>query len=340
MKILSSVQTAELTDPVRSKISMVIPVLEATLHSLPLDRTKRLGGVEKITLHDLAREFRDGSGDAGICFEYSVHDAIANGNKLIQPLASEVLEDLCRIRGEAESLLFGPEKDGRIPIHESVDNALTEDAVVYVGNAGRPPKLKRYIPQIINAFRRNEARNRLPRSISGLWKADLFLGNSGLGQWVGTTVKVNADALEGARGLRIGIYPQRNPKDRPRKDDTLNLIRLPLPYDGAFMEVYYKSFFLTRAFIKADAKVPPPVALPDSEDRLVTSELERRREFPILDVLDVLRGMAQPDLIESAAVETITPDATISAEGGLDLKPGRVASADAISLTPLSRVSK
>lgn len=340
MKILSSVQTAEISDPVRSKIAMVIPVLEATLHSLPLDRTARLGGVEKISLHDLAREFRDGSGDAGICFEYAVHDAIANGNQLIQPLASEVLEDLCRIRAEAESLLFGPEKDGRIPIHESVDNALTEDAVVYVGNAGRPPKLKRYIPKIISAFRRNEARNKLPRSISGLWKADLFLGNSYAEQWVGTTVKINADALEGARGLRIGIYPQKNKQDRPRKDDGLNLIRLPLPYDGAFMELYYKSFFLTRAFIKADAKIPSPIALPDSEDRFVTSELEKRRDYPLVEVLEVLRGMAQPDLVETSGIQTIAPDATLSEAGGLDTDPELPLSADAVSLTPMSWVQE
>jgi hypothetical protein len=235
-------------------------------------------------------------------------------------------------------LLFGPEKDGRIPIHESVENALTEDSVLYVGNAGRPPKLKRYIPKIISAFYRNEARNNLPRSISGLWKADLFLGNSAAEQWVGTTVKINADALEGARGLRIGIYPQKNNKDKPRKDESLNLIRLPLPYDGAFMELYYKSFFLTRAFMRADAKVPSPVALPDSEDRLVTSELEKRREYPLVDVLEVLRDMAQPDLVKTSDVQTIKPDATLSETGGLDTEPELPLSADSVSLTPMSRV--
>lgn len=118
------------------------------------------------------------------------------------------------------------------------------------------------------------------------------------------------------------------------------MIRLPLPYDGAFMEVYYKSFFLTRAFIRADAKVPSPVALPDSEDRLVTNELERRRDYPLVEVLEVLRDMAQPDLVGRSAIETIAPDATISEAGGLDLKPGKSASSDAVSLAPISRVQK
>jgi len=51
---------------------MVIPILKASLSSLARDRIDRLGGVEKITLHDLAREVLQGSGDTGICFEYAV----------------------------------------------------------------------------------------------------------------------------------------------------------------------------------------------------------------------------------------------------------------------------
>src|SRR5712664_3637179 len=124
---------------------MVVPVLKATLYSLARDRIARLGGLEKVTLRDLARECRGGHGDAGICFEYAVHEAIAGRNPLIHALISEVLEDLCRIKGGAQSLLFGPEKEGVIPILESVANALTDESVVYVGNAGRPPKLRKYI---------------------------------------------------------------------------------------------------------------------------------------------------------------------------------------------------
>ncbi len=247
MKVLQSLQREDISDAVRAKFAMVAPILEATLLSLAVDRVERLGGQELVTLQDLAREFRQGSGDAGICFEYAVHEAIATHNSLIEPLASEVLADLCSIDGGAASILFGPEKDGRIPIVESVQNALTDDSRLYVGNAGHPPKLKRYIPKIVRAFYRHEERNKLPRSINGLWKADLFLGNTNSDRWVGTTVKINPNALVGARGLRIGIYPKANAKDTPRKDEALNLIRLPLPYDAQFMELFYKSFNLSYA---------------------------------------------------------------------------------------------
>ena len=337
MKILKSTQRAEIADPVRSKFAMVVPVVEAILFSLARDRIERLGGVERITLHDLAREFREGHGDAGICFEYAVHEAIANENPLIHPLASEVLERFCKIKQGAQSILFGPEKEGVIPVLESVQDALTTDSVVQVGNRGRPPKLRRYIPQIVNAYRRHEARTNLPRSIRGIWKADLFLGNSGPDWWVGTTVKINPSLLQGAQGLRLAIYPRQNASDGPRKDGRLNLVRLPLPYDAAFMELFYKAFFLVRAFLDADATVPKPVALPDAEDRFVTQELAARRDFPAVEVVGVLRGMAQPGLLETGAITNIDVNATLSQEAGLQkVTAAQPELTESVSLTPVT----
>lgn len=144
MRLLKTVQTEELADPVRAKFAMVVPILEATLFSMNRKRAERLGGYEKMTLWDVAREGREGSGDAGICFEWAVHDAIASQHPLIHPLASEVLQDFCGIGGGSSSILFGPEKDGVIPILESVDESLTEDSRVYVGNRGlKPPGFRR-----------------------------------------------------------------------------------------------------------------------------------------------------------------------------------------------------
>ena len=116
MRFLLSAQSAPVSDPVRSKFAMAVPVIEATLFALNHERIIRLGGLEKWTLADLAREYREGSGDAGICFEYAVHDAIARRDEILWPLASEVLERFCTIPGGSDSLLFGPEKDGRVPV--------------------------------------------------------------------------------------------------------------------------------------------------------------------------------------------------------------------------------
>ena len=335
MKILQSIQKTEMSDAVRAKFAMTIPVLQATASSLAGDRARRLGGYSKLTMADLAREAREGNGDAGICFELAVHQAIEQRHPLLHPIVSEVLEKFCAIPEGAESILFGPEKNHVIPILESTQNALTEDSLVWVGNQGRPPKLKKYIPQIINAFRRNEAKNNLPRSISGLWKADLFLGGKKTDRWLGTTIKINVEQLVGARGLRLGIYPKKNANDNPRKDDDLNLIRIPLPYDGAFMEAFYKSFYLVRAFLKADARVPPPISLPDAEDRFITKELELRRDFPVIDVLDVIEDMSQPDLFDRAEVGNIEPAASLT-EAGLKDAPAPSDLSDMVSLSPFS----
>lgn len=334
MRILKSLQTAVVEDAVRAKFAMVAPILEATLYSVSVERIERLDGYASWTLGDLAREFREGDGDVGICFEWAVHDAIANQSPFIWPLASEVLQDLCGIKNGADSILFGPEKNGRIPIIESVQDALTDDSQVYVGNRGRPPKLRGYIPQIVRAFHRHEERNKLPRSINGLWKADLFVGNHKEDKWVGTTVKVQAAGLAPAQGLRIGIYPQVNTADVPRRDEILNLIRLPLPYDAAFMELYYKSFNLVRAFLKADAHVPQPVSLPDAEDRFVAEQLAVRRHFPVLDIVDAIREMSQRDLLETREVTSVPPTAAISEQLGLEESIAPEETSESVSVTP------
>jgi hypothetical protein len=110
VKVLQSIQLERVADPVRSKFAMVVPVLEATLYSVQMDRIARLGGYEEWTLADLAREYREGHGDAGICFEFAIHEAIASNNPFIAPLAGEVLNDFCSIRGEADSIILDPRR--------------------------------------------------------------------------------------------------------------------------------------------------------------------------------------------------------------------------------------
>lgn len=151
---------------------------------------------------------------------------------------------------------------------------------------------------------------------------------------MGTTVKIQSAALVPAQGLRIGIYPQVNVRDRPRRDNTLNLVRLPLPYDAAFMELYYKAFNLVRAFLRADAQVPPPVNLPDAEDRYVAQELEVRRHFPVLDVADAIRGMSQPDLLETLEITSVQPTAALSEQLGLEDAIPPEETSESVSVTP------
>jgi hypothetical protein len=161
-------------------------------------------------------------------------------------------------------------------------------------------KLKRHIDQVASAFHRPSARRALPQSISGLWKADLFLGNADEEGWVGTSVKVNISDLRAEKGLRVGIVPTRQGrKDRVVKDDQRNLVVCPLPYDGSYMELFFAGWRIVQQFIAADAKLPPEDALPLPHERQVARELEMRREVNLLRVVEVLEVQAQPGLIRS-----------------------------------------
>jgi hypothetical protein len=151
------------------------------------------------------------------------------------------------------------------------------------------------------AFSRPSARLALPESISGLWKADLFLGNADDDGWVGTTIKVNANDLRAERGLRVGIVPTRQgKKDRVIKDDARNLVVCPLPYDGSYMELFFSGWRIVQQFIAADARLPDEDGLPLPHERQVARELEMRRESTLLRVVEVLEVQAQPGLIDSS----------------------------------------
>lgn len=177
------------------------------------------------------------------------------------------------------------------------------------GRRSQPPKLKGYLNQLAAAFRRPSTRLSLPTSINGLWKADLFLGTTDGDRWVGTTVKINPSHLEAANGLRVGIVPSTQGRgDRIKLDERRNLIICPLPYDGAFMEVFYNAWSIVQQFMQADAQVPKEVALPTPSHRQVVRELVSRREFPVLEVIEALAPLAQPELLTTQeSSQSISP---------------------------------
>ena len=214
-----------------------------------------------------------------------------------------------------QSLLFAIEKTGKLDLLESVRSALTDESRLLYGTRGRPVKLKKHIDQVAAAFSRPSARLALPESISGLWKADLFLGNADDDGWVGTTIKVNANDLRAERGLRVGIVPTRQGKrDRVQKDEAKNLVVCPLPYDGSYMELFFSGWRIVQQFIRADARVPDEDALPLPHERQVARELEMRRESTLLRAVDVLEVQARPGLIDSAE-----QNATVSSERASEL---------------------
>ena len=278
--------------------AVVRPILEGTLYALRGDVVNEAGGYGSLKLKMLPRLYWQGDGDCGICFEWAVHDAISDGNPLIIERIDDALRQ-CNVPGsDRSSILFGAEKSGAVQIIETAAQRLTDDSRLLSGSRGQPVKLKKHINMVAAAFRRPTARLALPYSISGLWKADLFLGCADSDRWVGTTVKINERALQGAKGLRVGIVPARQgTSDAVRKDDGRNLVLCPLPYDGSFMEIFYRGWGIVQQFIASDASVPAEVALPQPADRQVAKYLADRREFPVLEVIEALSPVSQPELL-------------------------------------------
>ena len=267
------------------------------------------GGYDNIPLFMIPRAYRRGDGDCGICFEYAVHDAVRRHDPDVMERIESAFK-LCRMPGvNTDSILFGAEKSGALQIIDTAMDVLTDDSRLLTGERQQPLKLKRYVNMLSAAFRRQSDRNRLPQSISGLWKADLFLGNTDSDRWIGATVKINASALEGARGLRLGLVPvQQGKRDNIYRDENKNLVVCPLPYDKSFMETFYTAWVIIQQFIAADAHIPKEVALPTPSHRYVTKLLEERRQYPVLDVIDALAPLSQPELLATHQADAVLGD--------------------------------
>ena len=306
-------QRSPVADEVSAITAVARPILIGTLYALQHARVERFGDYADIRITDLAREYRAGDGDCGICFEYAVHDAVRRDDPLVVERVDEVLTSYCRIEGtRLESILFGAEKTGSQRLIQTAKELLTPESRLMVGTRGRPAALRRYIEIAAREFRnpKRDTTGALPSSISGLWKADLFLGKADTDKWVATTVKINPAHLEGAKGLRVGIVPARGGHDAPTLDEGRNLIICPLPYDGAFMEIFYRGFGVVQQVLRADGQMPKEVALPNSADRQVARQLVERRDYPVLDVVDVLDPLAQPELLVTDEVdpELVVPE--------------------------------
>lgn len=301
MEIRKEIQQNRVAGEVPAITAVVRPILTALLYSLKAEVVNDYGGYPQVLLRQLSRNRAAHDGESGVCFEYAVHDAIINKDQLVLDRIDTALARHCKINGtDMSSLLFGVEKTGKINLIESVRDNLTADSRLLAGSRGQPVKLKKRVDQLASAFRKASERKNLPSSISGLWKADLFLGRPSTDQWVGTTVKINQRHLEAARGLRLAIVPADQGKsDNVRLEELKNLVVVPVPYDGAFMEVFWCAWETVLQVLASDCKMPKPAALPRPAQREVARLLVDRREFPVLDVIEALDPLSQPYLLQT-----------------------------------------
>lgn len=158
--------------------AMVAPILFGLLIGLKREVVESCDGIDKIRLRELARNYREGDGDCGICFEYAVHSAIRNKNPLVIERIQSALS-MCGIEGKnTTSILLGFEKSNVLQINNELLNVLTENSILLSSPYGEKIKIKKHLEEMQKSFRFHNVRKNLPVSITGIWKADLFIGNT------------------------------------------------------------------------------------------------------------------------------------------------------------------
>lgn len=314
MEVREERQRSAVAEDVSALVAVTRPILAGLLHSIGEEFLAAHGGRENLRLGDLGRVRKANDGDLGVAFEYAVHDAIVNRTPVVMERVSEALRR-CRIeRGDPASILFAMEKSGAKQLIETRRDLITNDSRVLSGNRGQPVKLQRYMNQLAAAFHRPTTRLALPRSIQGLWKADLFLGSTLPDHWVGTTIKINPRQLEGAPGLRIAIVPTSSGRsDAIRRDDQKNLIVCPLPHDFSFMQTFHEGMRIVQVLAARDFRMPTDAELPNPMHREVARIYVERRDFSVREVIDAVGLFAQPELLETVPEQLSSLDFESSA---------------------------
>lgn len=294
-------QVNPVAEDVSALIAVTRPIIAGLLHSIGEEYLDAHGGRQNLRLADLGRVRKANDGDLGVAFEYAVHDAIMRRNPVVLERVSTALAR-CKIeQGSPSSILFAMEKNGSKQLIETQRELITSDSRVLSGHRGRPVQLQRYMNQLAAAFHRPTTRLALPRSIQGLWKADLFIGSSTPDHWVGTTIKINPRQLEGAPGLRVAIVPTASGRsDAVRRDEQKNLIICPIPHDFSFMQTFHEGMRIVQTLVARDFNMPTDPELPNPMHREVARVYVERREFNVGEVLDAVGIFAQPGLLEAS----------------------------------------
>lgn len=307
-------QQNEVADPYSALVAVTRPIIAATLNSVAEEQLAPHGGAHGIKLMHLGRVRKENDGDLGMAFEYAVHQAVIDRDEAVTDRVMTALK-MCRIEvQEPESILFAIEKDGAKQLIDTRRDLITAESRVLSGKAGRPVYLKKHMNQLSAAFRRTSTHPALPRSIQGLWKADLFLGSPDLEQWVGTTVKYTRGRLESAAGLRVAVIPTGlTDTDRVIKDEQRNLVMCPIPHDYSFMQTFHEGMRIVQILLANDFRPASRDELPSPIEREVAKVWAERRESTVEKALEVIKTFAQPHLLQTTTEDVASDPFGVSA---------------------------
>jgi hypothetical protein len=259
----------------------------------PLDRV-RMRQLAKVCRLD-----RD-LGMRGDGFEWAVHEAVLGKEpRVIDPLsaamqkASQFLKNV-----EPNSLMFGQERARYLGFTDAVVDQAGTDAYLLPEGSGRPFK---FGPWVAAAAAGKAAEPHLPYRIRSIWKTDLFLSGANNPRYLAATVKSNFNALEGGRGLRIGIVPE-SPNNNPsgiRYDANHKLWVVSLADPNGFMGLFNDAYMAVgRAICTLGKQNPPPYyTKPSAKAQNVQIQLEKYPDATVFDIESALDDAAQKKLV-------------------------------------------
>jgi hypothetical protein len=95
------------------------------------------------------------------------------------------------------------------------------------------------------------------------------------------------------------VPSEQGQRDNIRLDESKNLIVVPMPYDGAFMEVFYGAWEIVLQVMARKAEMPREVELHRPAQRIVARNIVDRRDHPVNDIVEALGALAQPYLLST-----------------------------------------
>lgn len=307
VKVREEKQLSPVADDYSALLAVTRPIVAAVLNSVSSEQLEPHGGANNIKLKHLGRVRKANDGDLGVAFEYAIHQAVDDAEPTVTERIADALA-LCKIKqGDPASILFAIEKDGAKQLIDTHRELITPDSRVLSGKRGQPVKLQKHMNQLAAAFHRRSTSPALPRSIRGLWKADLFLGSPERDHWVGTTIKIRPGRLESAAGLRIAVVPAGTQRsDAVRLDDQKQLVICPVPHDYSFMQTFHEGMRIVQVLCENDFRRPERVDLPSPIDREVAKVYVERRDFTVRQVLEAVKKFAQPHLLDTSTEDLST----------------------------------
>lgn len=233
------------SNPYNQKLLSIISIIEAHLNLVSKEHLDTLGktNINEITLKDLgmlySSIFCKNSGLNGVCWEYAVYNGIYYNDIYIQDLLNLSINYLS---GEntfhrLNAILWGGEKEN-LPIDNIKENIDDEDCIwTHQGLY----KFNDYVEIIYKAFRQKEFRNQLPKSMSDIWKSDLFVKKDSSNIWYAVSVKWNKNDVKHSSGLSIGIHYEHMNIQKNEINPFLEkkgFVRCSIPYAFNFGEYY------------------------------------------------------------------------------------------------------